>query len=144
MVFSISNPNFGTSADISGMLLAFAVTGIMALGLTFVIATGGIDLTPGFGMALTGVVAAVAITKVGLPPWLGIVCGLLAGTALGAVNGFLVARLGMQPMIATLAMMLAAQGAALVISGASSSASTRSRGSRRSRSARRSVSRTRC
>lgn len=117
--FAVSNPYFLLWSNISGLLLASAVTGIMALGLTFVIATGGIDLTPGLGMALTGVITALLIVNLGLPAWLGVIGGVLSGTLLGAVNGFLVARLGMQPMIATLAMMLAAQGLALVLSGAS-------------------------
>ncbi len=119
VVFAVSNPYFLLWSNLSGLLLASAVTGIMALGLTFVIATGGIDLTPGLGMALTGVITALLVTSAGLPLWLSVLGGILAGTALGAVNGFLVARLRMQPMIATLAMMLVAQGLALVLSGAS-------------------------
>ncbi len=123
-IFSLLSPYFLDLGNISVLLLDASVYILLALGLTFVIATGGIDLTPGFGMAFTGVMAALVMTKVGGPMWLamvaGVIAGVLAGLALGAVNGFLVAKLNMQPMVATLAMMLVAWGAALSITGTSS------------------------
>lgn len=118
-VFSVTSPYFLTWSNITGLLLASAVTGIMALGMTFVIATSGIDLTPGFGMALTSVITALAMVNFGLPVWVGVLAGILSGSLIGVINGFLVAVLNMQPMIATLAMMLVCQGLALVLSGAS-------------------------
>ena len=118
-VFSFTSPYFLTWSNITGLLLASAVTGIMALGMTFVIATSGIDLTPGFGMALTSVITALAMVNFGLPVWVGVLAGILSGSLIGVINGFLVAVLNMQPMIATLAMMLVCQGLALVLSGAS-------------------------
>ena len=117
--FSIMRPNFASWSNISSLLLASVVTGIQALGLSFVIATGGIDLTPGLGMAMTSVFTGVLIAKegFGLPIWVGIVGGITAGALLGLVNGTLVARLKMQPMIATLAMMMVCWGVALVVAG---------------------------
>ncbi|MDO5699047.1 MAG: ABC transporter permease [Dermatophilus congolensis] len=121
IVFTIMSPYFLQVNNISALLLDASVYVLLALGLTFVIATGGIDLTPGFGLAFTGVCTALAMTALGGSMWVAIIvgalAGILAGTLLGAINGWLVAYLRMQPMIATLAMMLAAWGAALVLTG---------------------------
>lgn len=115
--FTIMEPNFASWSNISSLLLAAVVTGVQALGLSFVIATGGIDLTPGLGMAMTSVFAATLIAEdsLGLPMAVGIIGGLAAGAVLGLVNGFLVAYVKMQPMIATLAMMMVCWGTALVM-----------------------------
>lgn len=123
-VFAVASPYFIDLDNVSALLLDASVYVLLGLGLTFVISTGGIDLTPGFGLALTGVMTAVVMTSVGGPGWLaigsGILAGIAAGAVLGAANGYLVSYVGMQPMIATLAMMLVAWGAALTITGTSS------------------------
>lgn len=123
IAFTIASPYFFQVENFSALFLDASVYVLLALGLSFVIATGGIDLTPGFGIAFTGVCLAVvmqAAGAAGLPIWAVIALGVLAGVAsgglLGAANGLLVAHLKMQPMIATLAMMLVAWGLALVIS----------------------------
>lgn len=116
-IFSFSSPYFFTWSNATALLMASAVIGIQALGVTFAIATGGIDITPGLGMALTGVICAMSMTYFGLPIWLGVLVGIAAGAVLGWINGLLIAGFGMQPMIATLAMMLVAQGLALMFSG---------------------------
>lgn len=116
--FTLMKSNFASWSNLSSLLLASVVTGIQALGLSFVIATGGIDLTPGLGMAATSVFAAILIAQeggFGLPMWVGILGGLAAGALLGLINGLLVAYVKMQPMIATLAMMMVCWGAALVM-----------------------------
>lgn len=118
--FSLMRPSFASWSNLSSLLLAAVVTGIQALGLSFVIATGGIDLTPGFGMAMTSVVTGLLIAHsggLGLPIWVGILGGLAAGALLGTINGVLVSYVKMQPMIATLAMMMVCWGAALVLAG---------------------------
>lgn len=116
--FSFMRPQFSNWSNISSLLLASVVTGVQALGLSFVIATGGIDLTPGFGMAVTSVFGGMLIANevgYGLPIWIGVLGGILAGSLLGLINGLLVSYLKMQPMIATLAMMMVCWGMALVI-----------------------------
>lgn len=115
--FTAMQPNFANWSNISSLLLASVVTGIQALGLSFVIATAGIDLTPGLGMAATSVFTALLIADsgLGLPMWVGIIGGLTAGALLGLINGILVSYVKMQPMIATLAMMMVCWGAALVM-----------------------------
>jgi ribose transport system permease protein len=117
--FADMMPAFIGWSTISSLLLASVVTGIQALGLSFVIATGGIDLTPGLGMAATSVIVGMLISHegLGLPVWVGILGGILAGAFIGLVNGTLIAYVRMQPMIATLAMMMVCWGAALVIAG---------------------------
>lgn len=115
--FAIASPNFFTWTNISGVLLSTAVVGILALGTTFVIITGGIDLSIGTGMTLCAVMTGVFVTNMGLPIWLGVLGGIATGALIGLINGTGVAILGLPPFIATLAMMMIAQGLALVISG---------------------------
>lgn len=115
--FSIASPYFLEWANVKGILLATAVTGIMALGATFVIATGGIDLSVGTGMTLCAVMTGVFLTNLGLPLAVGVLGGIATGALLGLINGLNVAFLRIPPFIATLATMMVAQGLSLVISG---------------------------
>ncbi len=115
--FSISSSNFFTFSNVSSILLSTAVIGILAVGTTFVIITGGIDLSIGTGMTLCSVVTGLLLTDAGLPLVVGVLGGIAMGALIGAINGFNVAVLGLPPFIATLAMMLVAQGLALVLSG---------------------------
>ncbi|GAA1322595.1 ABC transporter permease [Nonlabens tegetincola] len=115
--FSLANPNFLTWSNISGVLLATAVIAVLAVGTTFVIITGGIDLSLGTGMALCSVMTGVFITNLGMPIAVGVVGGVLTGVLMGLINGLNVTFLRLPPFIATLAMMMIAGGLALVISG---------------------------
>jgi simple sugar transport system permease protein len=95
---------------------------LVALGMTIVIATRGIDLSVGALMAVSGSVALTIIDGSGTPEnpttlLLAITVGVLVTLAFGAWNGFLVAVLGIQPIIATLVLMLAGRGIALLITG---------------------------
>jgi ribose transport system permease protein len=117
LFFSIFGNNFFTWSNISGILLATAVIGILALGTTFVIITGGIDLSIGTGMTLAAVMTGVFVVNLGLPVWLGVLGGIGTGVLMGLVNGLNITFLRLPPFIATLAMMMIAQGLALVISG---------------------------
>ncbi|HWM35545.1 MAG TPA: ABC transporter permease [Streptomyces sp.] len=115
--FSVASPNFLNYSNVTSMLFSTVVIGTLALGATFVIVTGGIDLSVGTGMALCAVMGGVMIVNTGLPVWLGVLGTLLFGGLIGLVNGLNVTVLKLPPFIATLAMMLVAQGLALVISG---------------------------
>lgn len=117
LFFSLANPNFLTWSNISGVLLATAVIAVLAVGTTFVIITGGIDLSLGTGMALCSVMTGVFITNLGMPIAVGVVGGVLTGVLMGLINGLNVTFLRLPPFIATLAMMMIAGGLALVISG---------------------------
>ena len=103
----------------NGMTVALQVTSIAYLGIgaTCVIITGGIDLSVGAVLALSGVVAALLV-KAGMPVWAGMSGGLLVGALCGAINGLCVTWLKLPPFIATLGMMLVARGVALQITDA--------------------------
>ncbi len=117
IVFSIASPYFFQFDNIIGILLSTAVNGLLALGVTYVIITGGIDLSIGTVMTLASVMAGVFITFWGLPIPLGILAGLATGGVCGLVNGIIIAKLKMPPFVATLGMLYIAKGLSLVISG---------------------------
>ena len=115
--FSLVSPHFFTANNLISILTAATVTGILALGTTFVIITGGIDLSIGTGMILSGVMCGVFLTYWGWPLWLGVVATIAFGGLIGLINGLNISILGIPPFIATLGMMLIAAGLSLVISG---------------------------
>ncbi len=117
LFFSVASSNFYQAANLSNILLSTVVTGLLALGTTFVIITGGIDLSIGTGMTLCSVMTAYFMTQLGLPMIVGVLGGVLFGALIGCTNGFFVAVLKIPSFIATLAMMMVAAGLALVISG---------------------------
>ena len=103
---------FGTLVDIFNQ--GARVPMLLALGMTLVIATGGVDLSVGSLMAVSGAVAATQVNA-GAPVAQAVAAGLLLATALGLVNGLLIARVGLQPIIATLVMMVAGRGLAMLL-----------------------------
>lgn len=117
--FTFTTQSFGLSL-IPDLLRQAAPVGVMALGATFVIATGGIDLSVGTGMALSAVMTAYFLGAdfFNLPLGLGLILAILFGAFVGFVNGFNISILGLPPFIATLGMMMVARGLALVISNA--------------------------
>ena len=117
LVFSFLSPHFFTANNLVSILTAATVTGILALGTTFVIITGGIDLSIGTVMVLCGVMAGVFLTYLGWPLWAGVVATILFGGLIGLINGVNISVFGIPPFIATLGMMLIAAGLSLVISG---------------------------
>ncbi len=90
---------------------------LLSLGMTLVIATGGVDLSVGSVMAIVGALAAVLIVSAGMPFVVVLVIGLIAGALLGAWNGVLVTFLRVQPIIATLILMVIGRGIAMLITG---------------------------
>lgn len=116
IVFSLASDHFFQYNNIVGILLATSVNGILALGVTFVIITGGIDLSIGTVMAFSAVMTGVFLNDWNLPLALGVIGGVLTGTFAGFVNGTLIARMKVPPFIATLGMMYVAKGLALIFS----------------------------
>lgn len=114
--FSLASPYFRTFDNFVGILLATAVNGVLALGVTFVIITGGIDLSVGTVMTFSAVMTGVFVTNMHLPIPIGILGGILAGSAAGLVNGLMISRMKIPPFIATLGMLYATKGLSLVIS----------------------------
>lgn len=117
VVFSLASPNFFQFSNIVGILLATAVNGVLALGVSFVIITAGIDLSVGTVMTLSAVMAGVFITNLGLPIPIGVLGGLLTGGFAGWVNGTVISKMRVPPFVTTLGMLYVAKGLALVISG---------------------------
>src|SRR6187397_2635154 len=115
--FSLASPQFFQFDNFVGILIATSVVGVLALGQTFVIITGGIDLSVGTVMTLAAVMTGVVITNLGLPLPVGVVAGILTGGLMGLLNGILIARFRLPPFIATLGTLNIAKGLALVISG---------------------------
>jgi ribose transport system permease protein len=117
VVFSFASENFFTPDNLSAILLATAVNGVLAIAVTFVIITGGIDLAVGTVMTFAAVTAGVFITQWHLPVAVGLVAAIGAGAVSGLVSGVLIAKLKIPPFIATLGMMMLTKGLSLVISG---------------------------
>ncbi len=116
IAFSIASPEyFPTFENFNGILIATSVTGVLALGATFVIVTGGIDLSVGTVMTLSAVMSAVFITEWKVPLVLGVLGGILTGALAGFINGVVIAKMKVPPFIATLGMMYIAKGLSLVI-----------------------------
>jgi len=116
VVFSLASKYFLTGENIGGIFLATAVNGVLALGVTFVIINGGIDLSVGTVMTFSAVMTAVFITLWKLPVPLGVLAGLAAGALCGFVNGLMVSKMKVPPFVATLGMLYATKGLSLVIS----------------------------
>ncbi len=111
---------FVAPANAANILSQMSVEMIIALGMTLVIITAGIDLSVGSLVALTGVLGTMALTAVsGLPLWLAFVIAILAsvlvGLACGSFSGFVITRFGIPPFVATLAMMFVCRGVAFII-----------------------------
>src|SRR5919201_818603 len=117
IVFSVASPNFLSFDNVVGILLATAVNGVLALGVTFVIVTAGIDLSVGTVMTLSAVMTGVFITNWQMPIPIGLLAGVATGCLAGLVNGTVVAKMKVPPFIATLGMLNVARGLALVLSG---------------------------
>jgi ribose transport system permease protein len=116
-VFSITAKNFFTIRSVLTLLLQTSTVTLMGIGVTFVIITGGIDLSIGSVIALTGTVA-VMVADAGVPIWISMIAGLLTGVATGLINGLLITKLKLPPFIATLGMMMVVRGVALTITNA--------------------------
>nr|WP_243638099.1 ABC transporter permease [Rubrobacter taiwanensis] len=116
-VMAFLSPIFLTFTNLFNVGTQIAVIAILAFGVTFVIISGGIDLSVGSVLALAGIVFGWAAVSAGLPLPLAVAAGLGAGALAGLVNGLLITLGNLPPFIATLAMLSAARGLALVISG---------------------------
>ena len=111
--FWILTPHFLTVSNLLNVAQQTSINAIIAVGLTFVIISAGIDLSVGSILAFSGVVIA-SILNAGYPIPLAITAGLLVGLACGSINGALIAIGKLPPFIATLGMMSVARGAALM------------------------------
>ncbi|HEX7176970.1 MAG TPA: ABC transporter permease, partial [Pyrinomonadaceae bacterium] len=114
VIDSIFIPNFFHPNNFRNILLQIAPTMLVATGMTFVIATGGIDLSVGAVMAIA---SAVAATSIDSGTWVAVPLALCVATAAGAFNGALISGFRIQPIIVTLALLISGRGVAQVING---------------------------
>ena len=113
---TVMNPAFLTADNLLGILAQNSARGILALGATFVLMTGGIDLAAENGLTMIAVVASVSHIMTGENLFVLFAGCLVLGVVLGCVNGLLITRLRLLPFVATLAMMSIAQGITLFAS----------------------------
>ncbi len=114
LVLSVLTPHFLTTSNLLNVAQQTVINAVIAVGLTYVILSGGIDLSVGSVLALAGVVLALAL-QAGWPVPLAIGACLVVGAACGTVNGLLVAFGRLPPFIATLGLMSVARGGALLV-----------------------------
>ncbi len=107
---SIVSPDFLTADNLFNVGSQAAYTAVIAIGVTLVIITAGIDLSVGSVAALSGVLGVMMMGDLGLPMPLGILGGTLVGAGAGLVNGLLISVAGLNPFIATLGMLTVARG----------------------------------
>ncbi|KQT69869.1 sugar ABC transporter permease [Aureimonas sp. Leaf460] len=125
VILAFSNEYFLTAGNISNVLLQTSINGILAIGMTFVILTRGIDLSVGSVVALAGMVSASFVTTSATagvaggpyPVILALAIGILVGVASGAIVGLIVSRFSVPAFVATLGMLSAARGMTLIYGG---------------------------
>ena len=114
IVMSIIDPGFRSSANLRAVLLGFAMEGIVVIGMTMLLVSGGFDLSVGANMAFSGMVTAQLLVF-HMPVPVAIVAGCLAGVLVGLLNAWIVAKVGVNALIATLGTMTIVRGIALTV-----------------------------
>lgn len=118
LFFSLLSENFFTVANLMSVARQLSFVGIAAVGVTFLIISGGIDISTGSNEAFTGVFCCLLMVNFGFPMWLAIIISLVIGLLIGTINGIFCVRLGLSPLISTLAMQSILKGAAYLITNA--------------------------
>jgi ribose transport system permease protein len=113
IIISILNDRFFTMSNVLNILRQTSINSIIAAGMTFVILTGGIDLSIGSTLALTGAISAYLISS-GVHPLIAVLVALVAGLIIGMINGLIISKGKVQPFIVTLATMTILRGATMV------------------------------
>ena len=120
LLFYCFAPKFMTIENIKNILVQNAYIIVSSIGMAFVIIGGGIDLSVGYQISLVGVITTISIQWFHLPVWCSVLIGLMIGTLLGAINGFLSVKLQVHPMVITLATMAIYQGISYIITNSNS------------------------
>lgn len=119
LVLALLSPNFLTAGNLEVLLLNGMVVALLALGQTFVLLTGGIDLSTGSNLALSGMVAALGM-QAGMPWWIAAAFAILVGVLVGLINGAVIHYLKLPPFIATFSMFGIAGALPMILTGAAS------------------------
>lgn len=114
---ALTSGSFITTRNLSNLIRQAAFTGVMAVGMTLVIVTGGIDLGAGMAMGFIGCVMAICQVWWGLPTWVTIIAGLVLGLLIGLIEGSIIAYTGLAPFIVTLGAQLICRGGMLAVTG---------------------------
>ncbi len=113
---SIFAPNFLTGGNIANVLRQVSINGICAIGMTFVILTGGIDLSVGAIIAVSGVLTAMMMID-GIHPLVASLISIVLCTLIGFLTGLMISHIGIPPMVATMGTMTSLRGVAYLITG---------------------------
>ncbi|MEX0281951.1 MAG: ABC transporter permease [Arenibacterium sp.] len=117
VIMSFASPYFLTWANMRAMSMAFAVDGILVIGMTILLISGGIDLSVGSVTALAMVIAGWLFLNAGIDPWVASAIAIAVCTGIGAIQGFFVTRVGLHHFIVSLAVMVIARGVCLLGTG---------------------------
>ena len=115
VVFGVLSPRFFAYQNIENIVKQASYIGIVAVGITFVLLTAGIDLSVGSNMYLSAVVAGLLIKNFGAPVWVALLACLAVGFVFGAFNAFAVTKLKIIPFVVTLSTLVAGRGLALLL-----------------------------
>ncbi len=118
-LFSILSPYFFTVQNLTNVFVQQSYVIIAAVGLSFVMISGGMDLSIGWQMSLVGVFTAVLMKNIGLPVWLSVFMGCVLGVGLGLFNGYAAVLLKVHPLIVTLGTMTVFQGISYTVANQS-------------------------
>jgi D-xylose transport system permease protein len=117
-IFQSQNDRFLSAVNLTNLMLQITAVGLISVGVVYVLLLGEIDLSVGAVSGLCAAIVAVLNVKHGWNPYLALAAGVLAGTAIGVIQGFLFSRFGIPSFVVTLAGLLAWQGALLQVLGA--------------------------
>jgi len=119
-IFAAQTDRFAAPDNLFNVARQYSELAVVSVGLTMVIITGGIDISIGSIVGLSSILVGVLCGRMGLNIWPACAAALLAGLACGAINGLVITKLRIQPIVTTLAMLSAARGLAFVLSEARS------------------------
>lgn len=114
IIFTILNPLFITKTNITNILVAASIIGLVSVGETFLIISGNVDLSPGSTVAFSTVLAALLLS-LNVPPIITIIIVILVGGIIGLFNAFIINTMKIEPFIATLATMSIMRGLAFIL-----------------------------
>lgn len=117
ILFSIMNPAFASWMNIKNLIIQNSYVVVVAVGISFVMMSGSLDLSIGYQVASIGVLAAKMMTTMGIPVWITVIVTILFGMLLGFINGGVAVLFKIEPLIVTIATMTVFQGIANIISG---------------------------
>ena len=115
--FGLMNPKFLSWMNISNIIIQNSYILVVAVGISFVMMSGSLDLSVGQQISVIGVLTAVMMTVYDMPVWLAMAIGILAGIAMGLFNGGVAVRLKIEPLVVTIATSIVFKGVSNIISG---------------------------